>query len=274
MHEDVRTSRLRISRRRALGWGGTIGLTGMLAACAGAPAGPSSATRAPAPTGASAAPADPDLIALLDRANTCGLTPEQTAGPYWFDVDSIRTDIREDRPGTELALAVRVRDAACAPVPRSVVEIWHCDAGGIYSGFEAQSAGGSGSSGSPGTSDGSYSAGDREAPTGDDGTYLRGAQPADANGIARFTTIFPGWYPGRTAHVHLKVYLDRRTALTTQLFVDDALTDRIYAAAPYVAHPGRDTTNEADSMYAASAQLAMQQSGTGWLGVINLGIDR
>ena len=171
---------------------------------------------------------------------------------------------------------MRVRDAACTPVPNCVVEIWHCDAGGVYSGFEAQStgAGGGGTFRSGETSDGPYSAGDREAARGDDGTYLRGAQVADAGGIAQFTTIFPGWYRGRTVHVHLKVYVDRKTVLTTQLYVDDALTDRIQTASPYDAHTGRDTTNANDSIFDASGLLTMQQTATGWLGLINLGIDR
>ena len=89
----------------------------------------------------SAAPVT-DPAALLDVANTCVLAEEETQGPYWFDVDSIRSDIREGRPGLTLALALRVHDlsscsvgGAVRPVPNAVVEIWHCDAGGVYSGF-------------------------------------------------------------------------------------------------------------------------------------------
>ena len=80
------------------------------------------------------------------------------------------------------------------------------------------------------SSDGSYSSGDPEATPTDDGTYLRGAQATDANGVVRFTTIFPGWYVGRTTHIHCKVHIDRRTVLTTQLFFDDNVTDAIYLA--------------------------------------------
>lgn len=277
MHEDVRASRLRISRRRALGLGGTVGLAGVLAACSGTGTTTATATAsAPAAAPITAVPAEADLIALLDSANTCGLAGEETQGPYWFDVDSIRTDIREGRPGTEFALAVRVRDAACTPVPDCVVEIWHCDAGGVYSGFAAQSTGPGGGprgAGSGATSDGSYSQGDQEAIPSDDGTYLRGAQVADATGIVQFTTIFPGWYRGRTTHVHVKVHIDRRTVLTTQLYVDDAVADEIYTASPYDARTGRDTTNANDSIYDPSGLLTMRQTATGRLGVINLGID-
>jgi protocatechuate 3,4-dioxygenase beta subunit len=300
VHEDVRLSRLRISRRRALGLGGTVGLAGVLAACGAAGSTASAAagtTHAAAPSGASAAAAGADLVALLDRANTCTMAKEETQGPYWFDVDSIRTDIREDRPGTELALAIRVLDLSqCTadskgtPVANSVVEIWHCDAGGVYSGFESQSTGGGGAPGGapPGpppngggapqasggeSSSGSYSVGDQEATTSDDGTYLRGAQVADASGIAQFTTIVPGWYRGRTPHVHVKVHVDKKTVLTTQLFFDDALVTQLYAAAPYSSHTGQDTTNANDSIYDAAGLLTMQQQGSAWLGVINLGVD-
>lgn len=296
MNEEVRLSRLRISRRRALSLGGTLGLAGVLAACSGTGTTGSSATSSPAPV----ATGD-ELTALLDRANTCTLSAEQTQGPYWFDVDSIRSDIREDRPGTPLTLAVRVLDrtgcaagAAGTAVPDVVVEVWHCDAGGAYSGFESGSASAGGGrpggpppsgpppEGAPGaepgggsgeTSNGSYSVGDREATTTDDGTYLRGAQAADAAGIVRFTTIYPGWYNGRTVHVHCKVHRDKRTVLTTQLYADDALTDQVHAAAPYDAHTGRDTTNDTDGIFDRSGLLTVQRSGEGYLGVINLVVD-
>ncbi|MBC8092077.1 MAG: hypothetical protein H7Y15_09105 [Pseudonocardia sp.] len=80
----------------------------------------------------------PDVRMLLDEAPTCVATTGAIEGPYWFDVDSIRTDLREDRPGARLDLALRVRDASCAVLANSVVEIWQCDAGGKYSGFESE----------------------------------------------------------------------------------------------------------------------------------------
>lgn len=301
MNEEVRLSRLRVSRRRALSIGGSVGLTGLLAAC-GADTASSSAASAPATTAAGAAsstaPVGADLIALLDEAATCTLSKEQTPGPYWFDVDSIRTDIREDRPGTTLALALRVQDTSqcisggnAAPVANSVVEIWHCDAGGRYSGFEpCATGGGRGGGGAPPggpppggtpgavdsageTSNGSYSVGDAEAATGDDGTYLRGAQVADSNGVVQFVTIYPGWYRGRTTHIHCKVHIDKKTVLTTQLFIDDTITDQAYTAAPYNEHTGRDTTNSTDNIFDETGLLTIRQQGDGYLGVINMGID-
>jgi protocatechuate 3,4-dioxygenase beta subunit len=290
MDEQVRLSRLRVSRRRALVLGGTVGLAGVLAACAtGSDAPSTGAVTATAPV--------TDPAALLDVANTCVLAQEETQGPYWFDVDSIRSDIREGRPGLTLALALRVHDlsscsvgGAVGPVPNSVVEIWHCDAGGVYSGFAtaatrepppgrppvAPNLRGGERPGQPvgASSDGSYSSGNPDATPSDDGTYLRGAQAADANGVVRFTTIYPGWYPGRTTHIHCKVHLDRRTVLTTQLYFDDNLTEEIYRAVPpYTEHTVRDTRNDTDSIYADAGMMTTQRSADGYLAAINLGLD-
>jgi protocatechuate 3,4-dioxygenase beta subunit len=288
MNEELRLSRLRVSRRRALSIGGAVGLSGVLAAC-GTGEGAAPATSTPAT-------ATGDVTALLDAAGTCTLAKEQTQGPYWFDVDSIRSDVREDRPGVPLTLALRVQDVTgcssggtAAPVANSVVEIWHCDAGGVYSGFESASirgggpgapnpAGGEGpgrgGNASGETSDGSYSVGDPEAATSDDGTFLRGAQVADVNGIARFTTILPGWYRGRTTHIHCKVHVDRKTVRTTQLYFDDTLTDEVYAAvSPYDEHTGRDTRNDTDSIYDPSGVVTAQKSGDSYLAALNLGVE-
>ena len=287
LNEDVRRSRLVISRRRALSLGGTIGLGSLLAACTSDQATSTDAARSsPAPTGTSSASpsstplvtttatADSDLVAALDAARTCSPFPEQTEGPFWFDVDSIRTDIREDRPGTALDLVFRVHDvSACSdggqavPVSNAVVEIWHCDAGGRYSGFESGTPGRGG-----GTSDGAYSAGDREAAPSDDGTYLRGAQVADGNGIVRFTTIFPGWYRGRTTHVHVKVHVSRESVLSTQVYVPDEVAQQVYALSPYRDHTGRDTYNADDFLFSDDAVLTVSRLDDRYRGLINLAV--
>ena len=290
MNEDVRLSRLMVSRRRALGLGGTLSLGGLLAACGGS--NDSTPASSGSTSGAALASAVPttvpgtDVVALLDKARTCTMAREGTQGPYWFDVDSIRSDIREDRPGTVLNLALRVQDvSACsgggtaAPVANSVVEIWHCDAGGLYAGFESGSRGGG--VGAPGrapqgsgeTSNGSYSLGDSEGTTTDDGTYLRGAQVADTKGIVQFRTIYPGWYRGRTVHIHLKVHRDKKTVLTTQLYMDEAVNAEVLAASPYSDHTGRDVFNDGDSIYDDTGLLTISRQGDSYLGVLNLGID-
>lgn len=322
MNKDVELSRKRVSRRRALALGGTISLGGLLAAACGTDSGSSTATSAAgsATTDATATTSgsiEDQLRALLDQAPNCVMTSEETQGPYWFDVDSIRRDIREDRPGLELQLALRVQDlrncstdGSASAVANAVVEIWHCDAGGVYSGFESGSIaadqgggggrgpggpppGGSGAmtppegmqppdgmsppggvTGSGETSDGSYSVGDREATTTDDGTYLRGAQVTDASGIAYFTTIFPGWYVGRTVHVHVKVHIDKSTVLTTQLYFDDALGDEIFSTVdPYTEHTGRDTRNDTDGIFDESGMATVSRQPDRILAAVNLGID-
>jgi protocatechuate 3,4-dioxygenase beta subunit len=200
---------------------------------------------------------------------------------------------------TPLLLAVRAHDlsqctngSAPAAIPNSVVEIWHCDAGGVYSGFESASQGGPGGGGpggggpgggspgggSPGgggsgETSGSYSAGDAEASPTDDGTYLRGAQVADRNGVVQFTTIYPGWYRGRTVHIHLKLHVDRKTVVTTQLYFDEAVNEAVFATAPYDAHTGRETRNEDDSIYDPSGLVAVRRTASGYLGVINVGVN-
>lgn len=124
------------------------------------------------------------------------------------------------------------------------------------------------------TSNGSYSVGDRESATSDDGTYLRGVQVADANGIVRFTTIYPGWYVGRSPHILVKVHVDKRTVLTAQLYFDDTVSDRIYSTvSPYTNHTGRDTRNDTDMIFDRTGLMTMQQVGDGFLAAINLGVD-
>ncbi|OUS95665.1 protocatechuate dioxygenase [Rhodococcus sp. NCIMB 12038] len=323
MNKDVEKSRLRISRRRAFAVGGTVSLGGLIAACTGNASSGTSASATSTAAASSATTTSADAVTtLLDQAPQCVMAVEETQGPYWFDVDSIRSDIRKDRPGTNLQLALRVQDltncsadGSAAVVSNAVVEIWHCDAGGVYSGFESGSkaaalggapggggqppeggrggggqppAGGPGggqppeggpggdmSGGSGETSDGSYSVGDSEATTTDDGTYLRGAQTTDANGIAQFTTVFPGWYIGRTTHIHLKVHIDKKTVLTTQLFFDEALLDEVYATAPYSDHTGRESnvTNATDSIYDDAGLVTVAKQSDGYLAAINLGVD-
>lgn len=293
---DVPTLDGALTRRGVLAGAGGLGLAGVLAACgADEQAASSGSTAASSSAATQAVGAGDDLLSeLLAQAPQCPTTSEATEGPYWFDVDRIRADIREDREGVPLELALRVVDLDdCrvdgdpAPVRDAVVEIWHCDAEGDYSGFESASAGtpgGGPGGGSPGgapggndasgsVSDGSYSSGDRESSPSDAKTYLRGAQSTDASGIVRFTSIFPGWYRGRTVHIHLRVHLNKTTARTSQLYFDDALSDALFAAhSPYDGHQGRDTRNSDDGIYDATGLLKAQQSDGTVYAAVNLGI--
>jgi protocatechuate 3,4-dioxygenase beta subunit len=253
-----------VSRRRALGAAGVVGIGALLGACSRE--GAVTETRVPTTSGASAtvqpqSTPSPANAALFGNASTCTLSPEQTEGPYYFDVDSIRGDIREDRPGMPLRLVMRVQDsAACTPIANAVVDIWHCDAGGVYSGFESASQGGPGGG----------------ART-DDETYLRGAQVTNADGIVEFTTIYPGWYRGRTVHIHTKVHLDSSTLLTSQLYFDEQVTAAVYQTAPYASRSGRDTFNDGDGIFSGAGEralLTLAKEGDGYRGVITLAVKR
>jgi protocatechuate 3,4-dioxygenase beta subunit len=253
-----------VSRRRALGAAGVVGIGALLGACSRE--GAVTETQVPTTSGASAtvqpqSTPSPANAALFGNASTCTLSPEQTEGPYYFDVDSIRGDIREDRPGMPLRLVMRVQDsAACTPIANAVVDIWHCDAGGVYSGFESASQGGPGGG----------------ART-DDETYLRGAQVTNADGIVEFTTIYPGWYRGRTVHIHTKVHLDSSTLLTSQLYFDEQVTAAVYQTAPYASRSGRDTFNDGDGIFSGAGEralLTLAKEGDGYRGVITLAVKR
>jgi protocatechuate 3,4-dioxygenase beta subunit len=263
-----------LDRRSVLAAGGLIGLGAVLAACSGQPSrtATGSTTRAAASASASAAPTSaapppPSPVDLLNGASTCVLTPETIAGPTWFDAHAVRSDIRDGRPGTPLDLAFRVEHArACTPVPNAVVDLWQCDAQGIYSGFASASPGQGGHAG------GVDEYGDKESAATTAERYLRGTQVTDAGGLVQFSTVYPGWYPTRTAHLHLKVHLNSSTVLTGQLFFDDAVTDGVYAQPPYAQHTGRDTRNGRDPFFKPGALLHLAPDGARWLGALVLGV--
>ncbi|PPK67470.1 intradiol ring-cleavage dioxygenase [Actinokineospora auranticolor] len=261
--------------RRTLVLGG-LTLAGVLAAC-----GDSSDAAPDAAVPSVAAGTDP--VTLLAGAGTCGLSPTTTQGPYYFDPDKLRGDVREDRPGTRLDLALKVVDSeSCGPLKDLVVEIWHCDAKGRYSGAEKLSASGFGSMG------GSMPSG-MPMPTGmmmpgssgdmadltpqDDTRYLRGAQVSDAQGVVRFTTVWPGWYTGRTVHIHVMVHVNNTKALVTQLMFDEKLNNKVFAVAPYASHLGRDTTNAKDTIFKNDMLMGVKAAGTGYIAAKTLGVD-
>ena len=170
----------------------------------------------------------------LITGNVCMVQPATTEGPFYVDPELVRQDITEGRTGVSLVLRLQVVSADCAPIAGARVDIWHADAGGLYSGVRA--------------------------PNGDTRgeTFLRGTQFTDAAGVVRFDTIYPGWYPGRTPHVHYKVFLDARTLLTSQLFFPDAASDAVYTQiAPYAARGRADTPNTADPIARRAGEAAV-----------------
>ena len=168
----------------------------------------------------------------------CVATPEQTEGPYFVDEHLNRSDIRSDpvdgsvRPGLPLRLQIRVGridSTGCRPLVGATVDIWHCDAQGVYSDVSER----------PFRTLGSR--------------FLRGYQVTDASGSVRFVTIYPGWYPGRTVHIHCKIRTgtDAARALqwTSQLYFDDAITDQAHR---HIAYPQRErprTRNGGDGIF-------------------------
>ena len=244
-----------LSRRQAMGLFAGLGAGVVAAACCGGSSstGASSTTRTTS-TGASG---------TTGSSAACVLTPEATEGPFYLDLDKVRSDITDGKDGTPLDLKITVVDATgCTPIKDAAIDVWHCDAGGVYSGFGQASTGGPG---------GGQSA-------TDDQTFLRGTQVTDANGLGQFQTIYPGWYRGRAVHIHMKVHVGGSIVHTGQLFFDDGLTDQVYGSAPYSSRGTPDVRNSADDIYrsagAASAVLAMTPSGNGYIGDITVGVRR
>ena len=198
-----------------------------------------------------------------DAMPACIVKPEQTEGPYFMEAKLNRSDIRSDpldgqrREGLPLALALRVSTVAagsCSPIVGAVVDLWQCDAAGAYSDV-------------------------RDARFNTVGKrFLRGYQLTDGDGRARFTTIYPGWYPGRAVHVHFKVRVKgeaKNHEFVSQLYFDDALTERVHAQAPYSSHPGRRTRNAEDGLYRNGGReltLAVTESKDGYAASFDVGM--
>jgi protocatechuate 3,4-dioxygenase beta subunit len=250
-----------VSRRAALGGMGALGLSAVAAACgaggssssSGSAAGSGSATSG-STGGAGTSPSTSAATAAGGSATTggaaasggsaspaaCTLTPEQTEGPYYLDIDMVRRDITEGKPGTPLELEVQVLDSdGCTPRRDVAVDIWHCDAGGDYSGVSD------------------------EIQSGSD-TFLRGTQVTDGDGKVTFATIWPGFYPGRAVHIHMKVHPTSTSEVTTQLYFPDGANAEVFTAAPYSSHQGTVTTNARDGIYGdGGSQLTLSPTRQG-----------
>lgn len=168
----------------------------------------------------------------------CVVSPEQTEGPYFVDEKLNRSDIRSDpsdgsvKDGVPLQLTLRVSQVSstsCTPLKGAIVDIWHCDALGVYSDV----------------SDRSFSTVGKK--------FLRGYQVTDADGTVEFTTIYPGWYPGRTVHIHFKVRTNATSQksyeFTSQLYFDDSITDQVHAQTPYASKGQRTLKNAQDGIF-------------------------
>jgi protocatechuate 3,4-dioxygenase beta subunit len=185
-------------------------------------------------------------------AVSCILTPEQTEGPYYIAGEKLRRNITDGHPGAALLLRAFVVDAStCRPIRNAAVDIWHADAAGVYSGF----------------GDGASSR-----------TFMRGIQRTNAKGLAQFRTVYPGWYQGRTVHIHVKVHVSGSVVHTGQLYFSDALTDAVYRRAPYNARGARDVRNASDGIYRNGGKrslLSVKKNSAGvYVGTITMGVHR
>ena len=195
----------------------------------------------------------------------CVVQPEQTEGPYFVDRMLDRSDIRTDpttnaaRAGLPLQVTFNVSqigaNGSCKPLPGAQVDLWQCDAAGIYSGVQDRSFNTVGQQ------------------------FLRGYQRTNADGAATFVTIYPGWYAGRAVHVHFKIRTapDARQGheFTAQLYFDDALNDRVFGREPYSARTGQRVRNESDRIFRAGGKelmLPLTERGDGYAGTFNVAL--
>jgi protocatechuate 3,4-dioxygenase beta subunit len=197
---------------------------------------------------------------------SCVVRPPQTEGPYFVDEKLNRSDIRSDpsdgsvKQGVPLRLVFRVSriaDSSCTPISGAVVDVWQCDALGVYSDVQ--------------DINGLFDTRGKK--------FLRGYQVTDASGTAQFMTIYPGWYPGRTVHIHFKIRTDsasrRGYEFTSQLYFDDAITDQVHAQLPYVTKGQRTLKNGGDRIFRDGGNQLMLQltkDAQGYLGTFDLGL--
>jgi protocatechuate 3,4-dioxygenase beta subunit len=197
-------------------------------------------------------------------AQSCVLSPAQTEGPYFVDERLNRSDIRSDpadgsmAEGAPLAISLEISAVAagqCTPLAGAIVDVWHCDADGRYSD----------------TRDPGFDTTGKK--------FLRGFQVTDAAGTARFTTIYPGWYAGRTVHIHFKVRggtgAKRGYEFTSQLYFDDVFTDRVYARAAYAKRGRRTVRNGGDGIFRDGGNhliLPVTESSAGYAANFNVGV--
>jgi len=208
-----------------------------------------------------ASAASPPATTIPAAANVCRMTPRMVEGPFYFDPDLVREDITEGRAGVPLKLHLQITDGAtCRPIEGARVDVWHCDATGQYSGYDRQ-----------GDDGGISTKGEK---------FLRGTQITGATGEVMFATIYPGWYRGRTTHIHFKVLLDEQAMLTGQMYFPDALSEYIFTQiAPYNARTAkRDTLNSTDWIAGADGDhisfVSVREEADAYVATLIIGVDR
>jgi protocatechuate 3,4-dioxygenase beta subunit len=206
------------------------------------------------------------LMAQTVATPACIVKPQQTEGPYFVDERLDRSDIRSDpsdnlvKRGVPLRLVFQISQVsnnACTPLKDAIVDVWHCDAEGVYSDVQ----------------DRSFSTVGKK--------FLRGYQTTNANGTAEFVTIYPGWYPGRTVHIHFKIRTHSAaqpgSEFTSQLYFDDAITDQVHAQAPYSAKGQRTQKNDQDGIFREGGEqllLQLTKAAEGYEGSFSIGLEQ
>jgi protocatechuate 3,4-dioxygenase beta subunit len=197
----------------------------------------------------------------------CVVRPAMTEGPYYVDEKLDRSDVRSDptdgsvKTGALLALTLNVfglSKETCAPLTGAIVDIWHCDAEGVYS-----------------------DAVDPKYFNTKGKKFLRGYQTSDDKGVVKFLTIYPGWYPQRTPHIHYKIRAPasqgRAHEFTSQLYFDEAMNDRVYARPPYDVRGKRTVSNLSDRIYNDSggrqSMLTVRAAKEGYTASFDVALD-
>jgi protocatechuate 3,4-dioxygenase beta subunit len=196
---------------------------------------------------------------------SCVVRPALTEGPYFVDEMLNRSDIRIEpsdgsvKDGAQLRLVFRVSDVGsntCSRLEGAQVDVWHCDAAGAYSGVD----------------DPGFDTSEQK--------WLRGYQVTDEFGVAEFLTIYPGWYSGRTTHIHFKIRTDPDSdtgyEFASQLFFDESLTDVVHAQEPYADKGYRDTLNTSDNIFQSSEgllTLEITEEEDGYVAIFDIGLD-
>ncbi|MET7571279.1 intradiol ring-cleavage dioxygenase [Streptomyces sp. NPDC005492] len=260
-----------LQRRRVLIGGGTVAMAGGLLAAGLASADTPDSTSSTTTSGSEATTNVSTDASASATTGVCTLTAEVTEGPYSLDGALIRTDLREEKDGVEVQYTFTVvdQDNDCAPLADALVELWHCDALGEYSGYVGKNGH---------TED-------------DDGTFLRGGQMTDSNGQVGLTSIWPGHYVSRAVHVHMRVHTDVTLAdgtytggtvvHTGQLFFDADINEEVQATSPYSDNTTAETVLADDTIYddggAASGLLTLTALGSsvsdGYTATLTVGVS-
>lgn len=200
-----------------------------------------------------------------EKEPACIERPRHIEGPYFIDVGLKRSDIRSDprtkvvREGVPLRLTFRVSDfhgGRCLPLSGAQVDVWHCDAEGLYSDTDDW----------------------QKATLGQ--RFLRGYQLTDKKGHASFTTIYPGWYPNRAVHIHFKIRTHPKEGsgkeFTSQIYFDDKLTDEVHTREPYAKRGQRKVRNNRDLIYlfrGSQLMLDVREEKKGYAGAFDIALD-